>query len=367
MSVTSSRPVRAVLRVLAVLLVTLVAPAATASTASASWPGQRQLQVATYNLYLGANLQPLFAATPETVAGLTQAVWDHVEQVDFRVRAQAIAKLIDGSDPDLVGLQEVVLWERGSTPATLQPVYDFQQILLDALAARGERYQPVAVSRNFQSPAVPLASGGLARFTDRDVILVRADQHPAVRVSNPQAALYAAALPLPNPLLGGAPIVRGWASVDVQVLGKPVRFVDTHLEAFHAGVRALQAQELAALLAGSPLPVVLVGDLNSRPDDSTGAYGILTGALHLADAWVEVHGPDGGFTSGQTDDLNLPESLLDHRIDYVLYQPVGLRATAATVLGEQQRDRTPPLPGAPFGLWPSDHAGVAAALALGRR
>jgi hypothetical protein len=36
------------------------------------------------------------------------------------------------------------------------------------------------------------------------------------------------------------------------------------------------------------------------------------------------------------------------------------------VLGEEQGDRTPPLPGAPFGLWPSDHAGVAATLQLGR-
>ena len=301
MSVKSSRPVRAVLRVLAVVLVGVVVPTAAAPAASASpYGGQRKVDVATYNLYLGANLQPLLAATPETVAGLAQAVWDHVEQVDFRIRARAIARLIDKADPEEVGLQEVALWERGSSPGTLAPVYDFQRILLDALAARGERYRAVAVTRNFQSPPVPLASGGLARFTDRDVILVRSGRHAGVKVSNPQAALFAARIPLPNPLLGGAAIVRGWTSVDVKVRGKSFRFVDTHLEAFDAGVRNLQAQELAALLAGSPLPVVLVGDLNSRPDDTTGAYGILTGALHLEDAWVAVHGPDGGFTSGQS-------------------------------------------------------------------
>jgi len=356
--------VRAVLRLLAVVLVGLLVPTAAAPAASAS--GQRQAGVATYNLYLGANLQPLFGATPETVAGLAQAVWDHVEQVDFRIRARAIARLIDQADSEVVGLQEVALWERGTSPATLQPVYDFQQIMLDALAARGEHYRAVAVTRNFQSPPVPLASGGVARFTDRDVILVRSGPGAAVKTSNPRAALFAARIPLANPLLGGAAIVRGWTSVDVKVRGKSFRFVDTHLEAFDAGVRTLQAQELAALLAGSPLPVVLVGDLNSRPDDTAGAYGILTGALHLADAWVVVHGPQGGFTSGQTDDLDLPESRLDHRIDYVLYQPAGLRASRAEVLGEEQRDRTPPLPGAPFGLWPSDHAGAAATLALGR-
>ncbi len=367
MSVKSSRPVRVLLRVLAVVLVGVAVPAAAAPAASASGGyGHRQVGVASYNVYLGANLQPLFAATPETVAGLAQQVWDHVEQVDFRVRARALARLIDRADLEVVGLQEVALWERGDSPTTLRPVYDFQRILLDALAARGERYRAVAVTRNFVSPPVPLASGGLARFTDRDVILVRSGRHAAVKVSNPQAALFAARIPLANPLLGGAQIVRGWTSVDVKVRGKAFRFVDTHLEAFDAGVRNLQAQELAALLAGSPLPVVLVGDLNSRPDDTQGAYGILTGSLRLADAWVTVHGPAGGFTSGQTDDLNLLESRLDHRIDYVLYQPAGLRATRATVLGEEQRDRTRPLPTAPYGLWPSDHAGVAATLRLGR-
>lgn len=374
MSITSTRPVRAVLRLLAVLaVVALPVAAAPVATASGSGHGHghghgpRPIGVASYNVYLGANLQPLFAATPETVAGLAQQVWDHVEQVDFRVRARAIARQIDQADPDVVGLQEVALWERGASPDTLRPVYDFQRILLDALAARGERYRAVAVSRNFVSPPVPLATGGLARFTDRDVVLVRADRHAAVRVRNPQAALYAARIPLPNPLLGGATIVRGWASVDVTVRGKSFRFVDTHLEAYDAGIRTLQAQELAGLLAGSRLPVVLVGDLNSRPDDAQGAYGILTGSLHLTDAWVKVHGPAGGFTSGQTDDLNLPESRLTHRIDYVLYQARGLRATRATVLGEEQRDRTRPLPGAPYGLWPSDHAGVAATLTPRRR
>jgi hypothetical protein len=146
---------------------------------------------------------------------------------------------------------------------------------------------------------VPLAGGGLARFTDRDVILVRAGRPAPVRAANPRAALYAARIPLPNPLLGGASIVRGWTSVDVTARGRSFRFVDTHLEAFDAGVRNLQAQELAAVLAGSRLPVVLVGDLNSRPDDTTGAYGILTGALHLTDAWVAVHGPEGASRPGR--------------------------------------------------------------------
>jgi endonuclease/exonuclease/phosphatase family metal-dependent hydrolase len=368
MAAAAARPVRSALRALVALVAGLVVLTAAAPGAGAApAASERQVTAMSYNLYLGANLQPLFGATPETVAGLAQAVWDHVEQVDFRIRAQAIARLIDGSDPDVVGLQEVALWERGPTPAALAPVYDYQQILLDALAARGERYRAVSTSHNFRSPAVPLAGGGVARFTDRDVILVRDGQPgPALRVTNPRDGRFLARIPVPSPLFAGAAVVRGWTSVDVTVRGKSFRFVDTHLEAYSATVRNLQAAELAGRLAVSPLPVVLVGDLNSPPTDTSGAYGILTAVLGLRDAWTAVHGPEGGYTSGQTDDLDLPESRLDHRIDYVLYRPGRIRAVAADVVGEEQVDRTPPTPEAPFGLWPSDHAGVVATLRLGR-
>jgi endonuclease/exonuclease/phosphatase family metal-dependent hydrolase len=103
--------------------------------------------------------------------------------------------------------------------------------------------------------------------------------------------------------------------------------------------------------------VVLVGDLNSQPDDTAGAYGTFAAAGYV-DAWVVVHGPEGGFTAGQTELLDNVPSKLDHRIDFVLYQPRGIHAVAAEVLGEELDDRTP------TGLWPSDHAGVVATLHL---
>jgi hypothetical protein len=103
----------------------------------------------------------------------------------------------------------------------------------------------------------------------------------------------------------------------------------------------------------------LAGDLNSRPDDRAGAYGTFTTSGY-ADAWVVVHGPEGGFTSGQSELLDNVPSTLDHRIDDVLYQPRGVEAVAAEVIGDELGDRTP------AGLWPSDHAGVVATLHLAR-
>ncbi len=78
----------------------------------------------------------------------------------------------------------------------------------------------------------------------------------------------------------------------------------------------------------------------------------------------------GGFTSGQTDPLTNVPSQIDHRIDYVLYDPDGspaLRATDAEVLGEELDDRaTSTLTSPARLLWPSDHAGVVATLHVGR-
>jgi hypothetical protein len=48
-----------------------------------------------------------------------------------------------------------------------------------------------------------------------------------------------------------------------------------------------------------------------------------------------VHDPGGGFTAGQTELLDNVPSKLDHRIDDVLYQPMGVEAVAAEVIGEE--------------------------------
>jgi hypothetical protein len=93
-------------------------------------------------------------------------------------------------------------------------------------------------------------------------------------------------------------------------------------------------------------------------------------SIGLADAWSVAEGPGGGFTSGQTDPLTNVPSTIDHRIDYVLYDPDGspsLHAIEAEVLGEDLADRaTSTVTGQARLLWPSDHAGVVATLHVGR-
>jgi endonuclease/exonuclease/phosphatase (EEP) superfamily protein YafD len=323
---------------------------------------QRHLRVATYNLYLGADLTPLFSASsPQELVQRAGQIYANVVRTDFPSRAEAVATLLAANSPDVAGLQEVSLWETGPIGGPLSPSYDFLELLLAALARHGLVYRPVAVNVNFASDPTPMSATTAARLTDRDVIIARTDLPSSqLKVSNPESHNFTATLVIPGAIPGlSFRVPRGWSAVNVKVRGRTVRLANTHLEAFSVAVRNQQARELAAALAGSAEPVVLVGDLNSQPDDTQGAYGTFAAAGYV-DAWVVVHGPEGGFTAGQSELLDSVPSKLDHRIDYVLYQPRGVEAVAAEVIGEELEDRTA------AGLWPSDHAGVVATLHLAR-
>lgn len=318
--------------------------------------------VATYNVFLGATLDPLFTATnPQELVRLAGEVYAGVEATNFPERAGAIADQIAGHGPEVVGLQEVALWEKGPLGGQLQVTYDFLDLLLDELAERGHPYRAVATNWNFDG-TLPISATEQARFRDRDVIIVRADlPRPLLRVTNPQSGTYGAVLEIPTAIPGltfESP--RGWSTVDVRLLGASFRFANTHLEASGpAAIRNAQATELAGLLDASPLRTVLVGDLNSRPNDAAGAYGILTGA-GFGDAWLATGGdPATGFTAGQTATL-LDENRLRSRIDYVM-TGAGVRAVRTEIIGDEEADRT-----VPTGLWPSDHAGVVAKLRFTR-
>ena len=359
------------------LLVLVVASAAAfssavpAAQADAPQQAQRQVTVASYNLFLGGDIGALTRATSQLDFLLKAvALWGNVQATDFPARAEAIADLLAADHPDVVGLQEVAKWETASGSAPLEPTYDFLPLLLDALAERGSPYRVLVTNENFVSPEVPLAPlmDLRVKFTDRDVVIARADLPTSqLKASNPAPHTFTARIPLTLPV-GSTEIIRGWSSVDVKLRGKTYRFANTHLEAFHPGVRALQGHELTTALDASPYPVVLVGDLNSGPDDLTGPYGMAK-AIGLVDSWLTATQTTGdGNTSGQTDSLTNVPSTIDHRIDYVLYTPDGdpaMEAVEAHVIGEELDDRTDATSLHPS-LWPSDHAGVVATLHVGR-
>jgi endonuclease/exonuclease/phosphatase family metal-dependent hydrolase len=372
---TSPRLVGAVVAVLVAALSVLTTSPASAAAPEPTPPADagREITAASYNLFLGGDIGALIrAGSAAEFFAAASALWQNVIATDFPARAEAIADLLAKEQPDVVGLQEVSSW-RSTSLLTGAPgtAYDFQEILLAALAERGTPYRVIASNTNFVSPTVPVPQLGLAiDFTDRDVVIARADAATGtVKATNAQDHEFAADIDVTLPVGVTVEVVRGWSTVDVQVRGATFRFANTHLEAFSETVRNAQAMELAESLETSPYPVVLAGDLNSEPDDEDGAYGTLE-SIGLADAWSVAEGPAGGFTSGQTDPLTNVPSKIDHRIDYVLYDPDGspeLRALDAEVIGEELDDRaTSTVTGTPRLLWPSDHAGVVATIGVGR-
>ncbi|HEY8340366.1 MAG TPA: endonuclease/exonuclease/phosphatase family protein [Egibacteraceae bacterium] len=358
------RASRAGLALVTVLLLVTVGWTGAAAQPRAAAAGVQPATVMTRNLYLGADLTPLFAAqTPAELVAAATAVWQQVLASDFPARAEALADEVAEQQPLVIGLQEVSLWRTSDVPG--QPAQavalDFLDVYLDALADEGLAYEPVAVVEAFDGQLTALGPQGLfdVRLTDRDVILVRSDVPRAlVEVLDTDSGLFDAALELP--LLGQTLRAdRGWTSVDLRIRRQTVRIVNTHLEAFDPDevIREAQARELVAGPLATDLPLIVTGDFNS-PAPGGRAYTTLL-AAGLTDAW-SVGGRGPGATCCQAADLRNPVSVLDTRIDLVLVRG-PLRVRRAGLLGEDPADRTA------SGLWPSDHAGVAAEITvLGR-
>ena len=329
-----------------------------------------EITVMTRNLYQGADLGPVIAAqTQSEFVVAVAAVLTQARATDIRGRMQAIAAEIGQARPDLIGLQEAVLW-RTQSPADFSPTpnatdvdADLLQLLLDALAARGLKYDVVAKQDGFDVEAPGLFPTGLVdvRLTQREVILARRST-PMV-LTNPQGGQYVARITLPT-FGGPVSLPWAWASVDVRFHGHAFRFATTHLDSIYGPAQQAQANEFLAGPGDTPLPIVWVGDFNSDADGTpitgvppaTATYGSII-AAGFKDAWAAKHPSDPGLTCCQDADLLNPTSRLTERIDLVLTRG-DLSVEEAARVGEDPADRLP------SGLWPSDHAGVVVSLEL---
>lgn len=326
-----------------------------AAPASGSWERapRRTITVMTRNLYLGASLDPILHAKSTSEAfQAVEAAWTQVQANDFPQRARAIAAEIARAKPDFVGVQELPLYRTQtpadfkSTPATAVAL-DYRRALLDALRARKLPYRFVSVNVNTDAE---LPSGNPpsmdVRLTMRNAILMRTDR--GIKLRRTRAGNF----PTSYPIFGGLVVaVRGWAYVDATVGGRTFRVIDTHLEAFNRQVQEQQSKELLAGPAATKLPVVLVGDLNSRPDGSTTASYVNLMDGGFSDTWLQAYPKNLGLTCCHGDDLREPAGPFYERIDYVLERG-GIRGTQGAVTGEEASTRTS------GGLWPSDHGGL---------
>ncbi len=196
------------------------------------------------------------------------------------------------------------------------------------------------------------------------MILARTDLRTAdLKLSNPQAENFQTNLffPLPPELGGGVELTRGYTAVDVKIRGAEFRVINTHLENEFPGVGSLiqvaQAQEILAGPADTDLPVLLLGDFNSRADQNGDVYELFIGA-GFEDVWTETHPGEVGLTFGHDADLrNETVDFQGGRIDWILYRGDFL-PLEMDLFNDELSDRTD------SGLWISDHAGLVATLVV---
>lgn len=320
--------------------------------------------VMTWNIYVGTDVNIVLAAqNPQDIPILAAQAFQQLLQTNFPERAQAIARQVARFRPHLIGLQEVSLIRMqspgdaviGGTIPAKNVVFDYLDILLDVLRTRGLHYHVAGKVQNadVEVPIVvnpdPLQFDDV-RLTDFDVVLARTD----VEISNTTAKNYNRSLVIPEL---GIKVPRGYVAVDATVNGRDYKFVNTHLEPASSGesIQLAQVKELLADLEGTTLPVIMVGDFNTRPPDDNTYKTIVS--EHFTDSWPLNHIKDNphGFTSPHDADLLNKTVNFFQRIDFIFVRAreVGV---VAEVVGDEKRDRTP------SGLWPSDHGGVVAKL-----
>jgi len=350
------------------------------------------IKVMTQNQYLGADLGPVIAATPEQYPFAIVDALQAIAINNIPERAKSLAASIADRQPHLVALQEIYAFECTSLVPGFDACAAFHGAFNDhlvltqqALRDMGSDYEVVATLQNLTIPALPVFLPGIqgpamiVSVVDRDVILARGDVTASVAgilCAKPALASdgchYQAVATVPTPL-GNIIVERGFVAVNAEVKDEKYLFVNTHLEVRMLGnsaestaLQPLQAQELNETLAAylsyfQEAPrVILAGDFNNGPANEPlepyyipTAYQQLSGAF--TDTWNLRPGKPKGFTCCQAADLLNDPSSLYERIDIVFALPAP-SAVKSNVMDNESNDKTL------SGLWPSDHASVIAEL-----
>lgn len=239
------------------------------------------------NLYLGADVGEALELLPD-LAAAGQFMWDEVRATSFTERVPLLAQEAAESKPAVIGLQEATTWNCSTglfgSPVT---VYDFTEQFMTATAEAGTPYVvasangqdaynpgysigpiPTLTTVNDPDTFQPLFGSDTAEcgFQLADALLVRADLADDVtQVGITEFSEAHAIIPVVFT------VDRGYAWADIEFNGNPVRFVTTHLESMwtpnQQNSGPVQARQIVDDLAGTEIPLVVIGDFNNDPRD----------------------------------------------------------------------------------------------------
>lgn len=112
---------------------------------------------------------------------------------------------------------------------------------------------------------------------------------------------------------------RGFIRVEVEVAGRRLNFVTTHLDYQFLDGRIFETEQLLKALEGVRGPVIVAGDFNEEPPG--GAYEMMLKA-----------GFTDGWTPQTTPGLTYPADKPSKRIDYVFHRGLGPDVHAAATV-----------------------------------
>ncbi len=329
------------------------------------------VRVMTRNLYVGTDVDAVLEASRSELPFAVAQAYVTFLSTQFEARMAAIAAEIDETRPDLVGLQEVTKLYIQSPGDSLNPppgstsvdetdetlVADFLATLLDKLEKDQQLvYKPVIKTRNVDIELPMATEDGYAdlRLIDYDVILAR----DGVQIKEAVGGNYSPAVHVQT-----ATITRGWVYVDADINGddkSEVRFASTHIEDIDT-VRYAQTVELIRALARTSLPLILVGDFNSKTSDDLAHRALV--AAGYTDQWGGTD-PDGYTCCYDAELTNQDPVMQLYERDDIIFTRDAEATVASTLIGNAGGQ----LPGTgtdadhPALYWPSDHMGVWAEL-----
>ena len=374
------------------------------------------IDVMTQNQYLGADLTPVLdAATaqpfdPAAFNTELVATLGRIAATRPAERVRALADQILQRRHDVVAIQEAYAFGCQAWPGVPQQAGQgcldptvraaFTDHLADTQAALRGRYYLAGRVTEMNIPAIPFMVNGvpaLLSVTDRDAIFVRhgvpakavdfsATGHCA-KPSDQGCNYQTAPPPQVTPAVTIA-LERGFLAADVRLHGQTWRVFNTHFEQRLLApslpetrlLQVGQAYELLGAVLGSwdgVKKVLVLGDFNSAPGDTIPVppypatlpwapkltvvppYQVFAGA-GFTDVWTLRHPAAPGLTCCQDEDLLNRHSALHERIDMIFSLSLPSCVEDLRLLGNTPGDKTR-RPGH-GGLWPSDHAAVAARL-----
>ena len=123
---------------------------------------------------------------------------------------------------------------------------------------------------------------------------------------------------------------RGFIRAEVNVGGRTVNFVTTHLDYQYEDGRVFEAEQLLDALKDVKGPLIVVGDFNDIP--TGGAYKLVSD--RFSDAWIDARLTDPGYS--------YPADKPAKRIDYILFrQGDRIRTKKAWIVSTPASDHVP--------------------------